>query len=132
MKPIMTLSRAGAVPSLDIDISKTYKLDAGQCEKCGYYKTWGFRVLNPKSGKMMPGHVTSEGYKLGDGNCPFWLARKDRGEGQVNVVDPTPAHVSRAAPAGNSLFTVDVAGKRVMIDQKQAIAMLKQLIDQIS
>ncbi|NMC05505.1 MAG: hypothetical protein GYA24_09845 [Candidatus Lokiarchaeota archaeon] len=59
--------------SIAIDQSRRYKVAPGEpCEKCGYYKTWEFRVLNPKTGKLMPGHVTRDGYKIGDGNCPFW------------------------------------------------------------
>ena len=51
---------------------QVYKINAGKCEHCGNYKTWEFRVKNPKTGKLMPGHVNAEGFKLGDGHCPFW------------------------------------------------------------
>jgi hypothetical protein len=75
-----------------IDQSRKYKVDpGGPCERCGFYKTWEFRVLNPKSGKMMPGHVTQEGFKVGDGNCPFW------GSIKKNKVDK-PGSPPRAAP----------------------------------
>ncbi len=52
----MTLSDqpAAATPEgFPVDASTKYKMDAGQCEQCGYYKTWGFKVQNKKSGKMM-------------------------------------------------------------------------------
>ncbi len=49
-----------------------YAPNAGKCPKCGNLKTWGFRVLNPTSGKMMPGHVTIDGFKINDGMCPFY------------------------------------------------------------
>jgi hypothetical protein len=55
-----------------IDQSRKYKVNGGQCERCGYFKTWEFRVPNNKSGKLMPGHVTEDGFKVGNGNCPFW------------------------------------------------------------
>ncbi|HME55745.1 MAG TPA: hypothetical protein VKM55_26300 [Candidatus Lokiarchaeia archaeon] len=57
---------------LFIDKSKQFKANAGQCPQCGHYKTWEFRIANPKTGKQMPGHVTKEGFKIGDGNCPYW------------------------------------------------------------
>jgi hypothetical protein len=47
-----------------------YKINAGKCTKCGNYKTWDFKVENPATGKMMPGHVDKNGNKLGDGDCP--------------------------------------------------------------
>nr|MDO8109680.1 hypothetical protein [Candidatus Sigynarchaeota archaeon] len=57
---------------LVIDKSKQYKTNVGQCAQCGHYKTWEFKVVNSKTGKGMPGHVTKEGFKIGDGNCPYW------------------------------------------------------------
>jgi hypothetical protein len=83
-----------------IDQSRRYKVDtSGPCERCGYYKTWEFRVLNPKSGKMMPGHVTQEGFKVGDGNCPFWGSiRKNKAE------KPVPQPAAPAIPDAAEFF----------------------------
>ncbi|MHA1369554.1 MAG: hypothetical protein ACTSRA_07585 [Promethearchaeota archaeon] len=55
-----------------IDKSRTYAVNAGKCNYCGYYRTWEFKVLNPKTGKLIPGHVTEEGFKINDGSCPYW------------------------------------------------------------
>ncbi len=76
----MTVSEQPAAAAADgfpVDASTKYKLDAGQCKACGYYKTWGFKVQNTKSGKMMPGHVTAEGFKIGEGDCPKWAKIAD-------------------------------------------------------
>jgi hypothetical protein len=74
-----------------IDASTKYKIDAGQCE-CGYYKTWGFKVQNKKSGKMMPGHVTAEGFKIGEGDCPRWakLASINKMKAEKKATAGTP------------------------------------------
>ena len=56
----------------DGDGGKRYEPNAGQCDHCGQYKTWDFRIPNPKTGKMLPGHIDQDGHKLGNGNCPFW------------------------------------------------------------
>ena len=68
-------------PAIQVDRSKTYRVNAGRCEHCGNFKTWDFRIPNPKSGKMMPGHVTEEGYKIDDGGCPYWAAVKKKRSG---------------------------------------------------
>ena len=71
------MTEAGTTPSGDglaIDQSKQYKANAGSCGQCGHFKTWDFKILNPKTGKQMPGHITKEGFKIGDGNCPYWEA----------------------------------------------------------
>ncbi|MHA1848798.1 MAG: hypothetical protein ACTSXU_14240 [Promethearchaeota archaeon] len=57
---------------LKIDKSKQYKVNAGQCDKCGQYKTWEFRIVNERTGKKMPAHVTEDGYLINDGECPYW------------------------------------------------------------
>ncbi len=87
--------------SLAIDQSRRYKVDpGGPCERCGFYKTWEFRVLNPKTGKMMPGHVTQEGFKVGDGNCPYW------GSIRKNKVDKagSPPRASPGVPDAGEFF----------------------------
>ena len=63
---------------ITLDKSRAYPLNAGQCDRCGYYKTWGFRVENPKSGKMMPGHVDENGFKINNGDCPYWTKLRER------------------------------------------------------
>nr|MDO8086069.1 hypothetical protein [Candidatus Sigynarchaeum springense] len=62
----------GTVDGLPVDTGTKYPLDAGRCESCGNYKTWKFKVQNKKTGRMMPGHVTADGFKIGDGDCPKW------------------------------------------------------------
>ncbi|MHA1793839.1 MAG: hypothetical protein ACTSVI_14445 [Promethearchaeota archaeon] len=65
-----------ANPDLKVDTSRAYPVNAGQCKYCGFFKTWGFRVENPKTGNKVPGHVTKEGFKIGDGQCPYWINKK--------------------------------------------------------
>ena len=52
------------------DAPRKYQINAGQCPRCGNYKTWEFKVTNQASGKMMPGHVDANGFKIGNGDCP--------------------------------------------------------------
>ena len=50
-----------------------YPPSAGQCDRCGYFKTWSRRVPNPKTGKQMPAHIDAQGNLLnGDGLCPYY------------------------------------------------------------
>ncbi|MBD3187371.1 hypothetical protein GF325_11120 [Candidatus Bathyarchaeota archaeon] len=63
---------------LPIDTSRKLTINAGKCEKCGYYKTWNFRIKNPKSGKMMPAHVNSEGFLINKGECPYWTTLRKK------------------------------------------------------
>jgi hypothetical protein len=93
----MTESEQLATTTADgfpIDASTKYKVDAGQCGQCGYYKTWGFKVQNTKSGKMMPGHVTTEGFKIGTGDCPKWAKiadlNKKKAEKKATAGTPQP------------------------------------------
>ncbi len=64
--------QATAPDGIQVDTTRKYNLNAGKCEQCGQYKTWDFRVANVKTGKQLPGHVTADGYKIGDGDCPYW------------------------------------------------------------
>jgi hypothetical protein len=64
--------QAAAPGELRVDTTRKYALNAGKCEQCGQYKTWDFRVANLRTGKQLPGHVTADGYKVGDGDCPYW------------------------------------------------------------
>ncbi len=107
-------------PAIRVDQSHKYPTSAGQCDKCGYFKTWAFKIVNPKTGKQVPGHVTKEGFKINDGDCPFYAllkqkaavradaAPQDAPEGQGTVHEPldldaapapVPAKAARPAPA---------------------------------
>jgi hypothetical protein len=61
---------------IKIDKSVKYKVNAGQCDKCGYFKTWDTRIKNPKTKKSMPAHVTEEGHLVNGGECPYWTGVK--------------------------------------------------------
>ncbi len=65
-------------PAIRVDRSRKYPTSAGTCDKCGYSKTWAFKILNPKTGKQVPGHVTKEGFKINDGDCPFYALLKQK------------------------------------------------------
>lgn len=55
--------------------------DAGQCDKCGNYKTWRHRLTSP-NGKKMPAHIDANGFLLGgDGDCPHYKNKKQGGGG---------------------------------------------------
>ena len=73
-------------PAIRVDRSRKYPTSAGQCDKCGYYKTWAFKILNPKTGKQVPGHVTKEGFKINDGDCPFYAMLKQKAAGRGDAV----------------------------------------------
>jgi hypothetical protein len=68
------------VGDAQVDTTRKYALNAGKCEQCGQYKTWDFRVPNAKTGKQLPGHVTGDGYKIGNGDCPYWARIKSMNE----------------------------------------------------
>ncbi len=84
--------QAQAVDGFPVDASVKYKVDAGRCEACGQYKTWGFKVQNNKTGKMMPGHVTADGFKIGEGDCPKWakIADMNKKKAERKVSSPQP------------------------------------------
>nr|MDO8109190.1 hypothetical protein [Candidatus Sigynarchaeota archaeon] len=65
-----------AEPAIRVDESRKYRVNAGQCDKCGYFKSWDFKITNPKTGKGLPGHVTKDGFKINDGDCPFYALIK--------------------------------------------------------
>lgn len=93
-------------PAISIDKSKTYEINAGQCQHCGNYKTWQFRVKNPKSGKMMPGHVTAEGFKINDGDCPYWAAIRAKKQAKSKNV---PAKIPGSTNASKGTLKVKPA-----------------------
>jgi hypothetical protein len=70
--PTTETIQATATGELRVDTTRKYALNAGKCEQCGQYKTWDFRVANVRTGKQLPGHVTADGYKIGEGDCPYW------------------------------------------------------------
>ena len=107
-------------PAIRVDWSRKYPTSAGTCDKCGYFKTWAFKIVNPKTGKQVPGHVTKEGFKINDGDCPFYALLKQKaaekpsqepqeapqGQGTVHepldldaTPAPTPAKAARPAQA---------------------------------
>ena len=69
-------------PIIRLDKSKQYSPNAGECKYCGNLKTWDFRIENPKTGKMIPGHISKEGYKINDGDCPYWAIIKMKKKAQ--------------------------------------------------
>ena len=84
---------------LVIDESRKHAISAGQCDKCGNFKTWDFKVLNQKSGKMMPGHVTRDGYKINNGDCPYYAMVASRKPREANA-QATAAPAAPSKPAG--------------------------------
>ena len=115
----MTESARQPQTSIDgqpVDTSTKYPLDAGQCEACGQYKTWKFKIQNKKSGKMMPGHVTAEGYKIGDGDCPKWakIAEMNKKKAEKRAAEGT---MPPAAPPGPGAWIQDITG-----GSRQAVA----------
>lgn len=74
---------------INVDRTRKYAVNAGQCDKCKFFKTWAFKITNPKTGKQMPGHVTEEGYKIGDGSCPYWADTKARATFTQQPAAPT-------------------------------------------
>ena len=93
------------VDGLPVDTTTKYPLDAGVCESCGQYKTWKFKVQNKKSGKMMPGHVTAEGFKIGDGECPKWakIAEMNKKKAEKKATEA-------AAPPRPGAWIQDITG----------------------
>ncbi|HME53398.1 MAG TPA: hypothetical protein VKM55_14335 [Candidatus Lokiarchaeia archaeon] len=76
-------------PAIKVDDARKFRINAGQCDKCGYFKSWDFKITNPKTGKQIPGHVTKEGFKINDGDCPFYALLKVKGETK-DTDDNTP------------------------------------------
>ncbi|NMC06202.1 MAG: hypothetical protein GYA24_13385 [Candidatus Lokiarchaeota archaeon] len=95
------------VDGFPVDTSATYKLDAGKCEACGHFKTWGFKIKNEKSGKMMPGHVTAEGFKIGAGDCPKWARITDMNKKRAEK----KAAGTPQAPPPPGQWIQDIVGK---------------------
>ncbi|MBN2150217.1 MAG: hypothetical protein JW839_02105 [Candidatus Lokiarchaeota archaeon] len=96
-------AESAAALGLAVDKSRKFTTGAGRCDKCGFYKTWQFKIENPKTGKGLPGHVTVDGHKIGDGQCPFYLLGEDakaklpvespKGvEALVNLIETTYEH----------------------------------------
>lgn len=95
-------------PAITIDTSRQYEINAGKCEHCGNFKTWQFKIPNPKTGKMMPGHVTAEGFKINDGDCPYWAAiRANKKNGGGNGAKPVKR--ASAPKASNGTGTGDAS-----------------------
>jgi len=90
-----------AEPAIRVDESRKYRVNAGQCDKCGYFKSWDFKITNPKTGKGLPGHVTKEGFKINDGDCPFYALIKAKAETKEPIAQdeaPVPVVQALASP----------------------------------
>ncbi len=84
-------------PAIKVDESRKYRMNAGVCDKCGYYKTWDFKITNPKTGKGIPGHITKDGFKINDGDCPFYALLKTKGDTkEAAVQEEVPVHIIEA------------------------------------
>nr|MDO8113271.1 hypothetical protein [Candidatus Sigynarchaeota archaeon] len=137
---------------LVVDTTKQYKPSAGQCPQCGHYKTWDFKITNPKTGKGMPGHVTKEGFKIGDGNCPYWnnlqklnAAKAEKkaqaatrqppapaGQAMQNVVTSmAPRQASQQAIPAEGFVLVTIGTMRVELARSEAVRIAKEIIDQL-
>ncbi len=123
------------VDGLPVDTGTKYPLDAGRCESCGQYKTWKFKIQNKKTGKMMPGHVTVEGFRIGDGECPKWakiaesnMKRAERKSisGATSLPPPQPGEwihdITGAAPAASGPSMVMPTGKPTGTLERVALA----------
>ena len=76
-------------PAIKVDNARKFRINAGNCDKCGYFKSWDFKITNPKTGKQIPGHITKEGFKINDGDCPFYALIKAKGDTK-DTADNTP------------------------------------------
>jgi hypothetical protein len=108
------------ISGFQVDTSKKHPCNAGQCTYCGHFKTWSHKVRNPKSGNMMPGHVTADGYLIGNGECPKF---------QQQPQQPTQAAAVSAKPVDLSPVTskIEALGNNVM----SALNMLGVLHEQM-
>ena len=96
-------------PAIRVDRSRKYPTSAGTCDKCGYSKTWAFKILNPKTGKQVPGHVTKEGFKINDGDCPFYALLKQKADSKTDAPaqELAPADARRPAAAQQATAAAD-------------------------
>ncbi|MFX0100335.1 MAG: hypothetical protein ACFFCS_12205 [Candidatus Hodarchaeota archaeon] len=130
-------------PVISVDKSRTYEINAGKCEHCGNFKTWDYRVQNQKSGKMMPGHVTEEGFKINDGDCPYWAAmrakRKINGAKNQTTVQQVKLSVKNNSRTANSLHwkiipqdedtaIVEIDGKKWKVSKDDAKDLIFDLV----
>lgn len=130
-----------------VDSTRKYQVNAGFCEKCGYYKTWGYRIKNPKTGKMMPGHVTEDGYKIDEGECPSWKALKEK-RLPKSVINETlqksdPARqlfINEANDENESKYSIKKNGNRIILSangksvhlgEKDALQLARSILDLI-
>jgi len=90
-----------------VDTTEAFKI-LEQCKNCGQYKTWGFTVINSKTGKNVPGHVTKEGFKIGEGDCPFY--NKPNGE------QSKPASTKQLPPNAPNSFDAILPPKAKAVD----------------
>jgi hypothetical protein len=117
------------ISSFQVDTSKKHPCNAGQCTYCGHFKTWAHKVRNPKSGNMMPGHVTADGYLIGNGECPKFQQQRTPQTSSNNNSWATPAPPPPAKPVDLSPVTskIEALGNNVM----SALNMLGVLHEQM-
>jgi hypothetical protein len=110
------------ISSFQVDTSKKHPCNAGQCTYCGHFKTWAHKVRNPKSGNMMPGHVTADGYLIGNGECPKFQRQQPQQPTQA-----TPAPTPKPVDLSPVTSKIEALGNNVM----SALNMLGVLHEQM-
>jgi hypothetical protein len=143
---------------LIVDKSRQYKPSAGQCAQCGHFKTWEFKITNPKTGKQIPGHVTKEGFKIGDGNCPYWNniskmnTKKAEKKSTVQVrpagtwineiagaamaqqpvvKNPDPASTPDLPAEKKLSVLITIGTMNIMVTRNEALGIAKYILDQL-
>jgi hypothetical protein len=148
LKPVM------ATPDgLVIDTSRQYKTNANQCPKCGHFKTWEFTVLNSTTGKQIPGHVTKEGFKIGNGDCPYYeklskaKTRKQERKYQPSLapaqnvassmsITSTQSQQTQQVPRSpgsqsSNEISITIGSIKVVMVMKDALQVAKDILDQV-
>lgn len=130
-----------------IDTSKQFKPMTEQCPKCQYFRTWGFKVLNPQTGKLIPGHVTKEGFKIGNGECPYYQnlakinAKKQEkkytptlaaAQNMVSAKLPVLPQVVPTGKSSNKEITITLGSIKVALSLKEATHVAREIFDQIT
>ena len=96
-------------PAIKVDDSRKYRINAGNCDKCGYFKSWDF--------------------KINDGDCPFYALLKGKADAKAAAesttiekpkTKPEPAKVKpikqskQGQPAQEVKLTFSVAGESII------------------
>lgn len=109
-----------------------YLPNAGECHYCGHAKTWETRVENPKTGNMMPAHISDDGRLLGNGDCPYWIGiRKQKEEEARLAAEAEKEKVAREEARREATSKIDITGLDLdpLYDyqQEHARALIKSL-----